>query len=82
MDCLGLMVLLSPPQLFCNGGRKQQALVSLNYFPVSLGQCANIAFGTCQEVALNPWKSPCGYAFRGFKQCDQTAFKNFYSGET
>jgi len=66
---------------FCNGGQQKQMLGSRRYFPVSLGQCTDIAYGLCQERAMNGWMSPCGYAFRDHKQCSKDNFMSFYTGE-
>jgi len=68
-------------QLYCNGGQQKQQLGARRYFPVTLGQCANIAYGLCQERAMNGWMSPCGYAFRGHKQCSKDNFMSFYTGD-
>lgn len=66
--------------LYCNGGQKT-VLGARRYFPVTLGQCANIAYGLCQEHAMNRWRSPCGWAFHGHRQCNKDAFMKFYTGE-
>jgi hypothetical protein len=68
-------------QQYCNGGQKQGMLGAGRAFPVSLGQCANIAFGLCQEQSLNRWTSPCGWAFNGHKQCNKQQFMDWYNGE-
>lgn len=70
------------PQLYCNGGQQRtSALGARRYFPVSLGQCANIAYGTCQEHGMTRWRSPCWYAFNGYRSCNKEAFMKFYTGE-
>lgn len=70
------------PQLYCNGGQQRiSVLGARRYFPVSLGQCANIAYGTCQEHGMTRWRSPCWYAFNGYRSCNKDAFMKFYTGE-
>jgi len=49
-------------------------------FPVSLGQCANIAYGVCQAHAMDHKKSPCGHHFKGYQQCSGQQFMSFYTG--
>ncbi|WIA12677.1 hypothetical protein OEZ85_006318 [Tetradesmus obliquus] len=53
--------------------------LSVGAFPVSLGQCANIAYGVCQAHALDHHKSPCGHHFKGYQQCSGQQFMGFYS---
>jgi hypothetical protein len=50
------------------------------YFPVPLTQCANIAYGTCQNKAMDASASPCGHHFKGYKQCSGKQFYDFYKG--
>lgn len=70
------------PQLYCNGGQQRTSVLGAKrYFPVSLGQCANIAYGTCQEYGMTRWRSPCWYAFNGYRSCNKDAFMKFYTGE-
>jgi hypothetical protein len=68
-------------QLYCSGGQQKQMLGSRRYFPVSLGQYANIAYGLCQSQSMDRWKSPCGWSFNGHKQCNKQAFMEFYTGK-
>lgn len=70
--------MIAPLQLYCNGGQRHPRAQP---FPVSLGQCANIAYGLCQERALSRWMSPCGWAFSGAKRCTKDEFMQFYTGE-
>lgn len=68
---------------FCNGGQKPLAAkaMSSNIGTVSKRQCANIAYGACQQVAMDRSKSPCGRDFNGFRQCNARQFMDFYTGE-
>jgi hypothetical protein len=61
----------------------------LNPFPNRihslLPQCANIAFGACQQRANDAysWGNPCRDALRsGYAQCSAQQFRQFYEGET
>lgn len=68
--------------LYCNGGQQRTSVLGAHrYFPVSLGQCANIAYGTCQEHGMTRWRSPCGWAFGGTRSCNKDTFMKFYTGE-
>lgn len=70
---------------FCNGGTQPIAARSARsggIGRVTLQQCANIAYGACQQVALDPSKSPCGRSLTfGFRQCNAQRFTDFYRGE-
>jgi hypothetical protein len=69
---------------FCNGGTQPVATRASrsSIGRVPLQQCANIAYGACQEVALNPRTSPCGSRLtNGFRQCNAARFQDFYRGE-
>jgi hypothetical protein len=69
---------------FCNGGQTPVgARASRSSIGrVTLQQCANIAYGACQEVALNRNSSPCGRSLNGgFRQCSARQFQDFYRGE-
>eukprot|EP00878_Enallax_costatus_P000088 GHUV01000116.1.p1 GENE.GHUV01000116.1~~GHUV01000116.1.p1 ORF type:complete len:212 (+),score=44.59 GHUV01000116.1:194-829(+) len=64
--------------LYCNGG--QRPLTS--FFPVTLSQCANIAYGVCQQQATSPWSVSCSsYWSLGYQQCSGSQFWEFYQGE-
>lgn len=64
--------------LYCNGGRKPVG----SFFPVTLQQCANIAYGVCQQQATAANAVSCStyWAF-GYKQCTASQFWDFYKGE-
>lgn len=64
---------------FCNGGSRP--LGALGAFVIPLSQCGNVAVGRCEQVGLDQWRSPCGYAFNGVAQCSGSQFRQFYSGE-
>eukprot|EP00878_Enallax_costatus_P000124 GHUV01000164.1.p1 GENE.GHUV01000164.1~~GHUV01000164.1.p1 ORF type:complete len:211 (+),score=46.43 GHUV01000164.1:191-823(+) len=64
--------------LYCNGGQK----AFTSFFPVTLSQCANIAYGVCQQQATSPGSASCSpYWSVGYKQCSGTQFWKFYQGE-
>eukprot|EP00878_Enallax_costatus_P016840 GHUV01017676.1.p1 GENE.GHUV01017676.1~~GHUV01017676.1.p1 ORF type:complete len:211 (-),score=46.58 GHUV01017676.1:521-1153(-) len=64
--------------LYCNGGQKSLT----SFFPVTLSQCANIAYGVCQQQATSPWSVSCSpYWSIGYKQCSGSQFWKFYQGE-
>ncbi|KAI8465585.1 MAG: hypothetical protein J3K34DRAFT_436564 [Monoraphidium minutum] len=45
---------------------------------VSLGQCANIAYGSCQQYA-DPWSSPCRSEMSsGSGRCSGSEFQSYY----
>lgn len=71
-----LRVLSSCLQKYC--GNPGPGLVT-SAFPVSLGQCANIAYGVCQAHAMSAHKSPCGHHFKGYQQCSGQQFMSFYT---
>jgi hypothetical protein len=70
--CFGLQKYCERPTTFTTLGAQ--------YFPVPLSQCANIAFGTCQNSAMSHHSSPCGHHFKGYKQCSGKQFVDFYTG--
>lgn len=64
------------PQKYCSNPPQQ----SVGAIHVSLGQCANIAYGVCQAHAMDPKQSPCGHHFKGYQQCSGQQFMQFYTG--
>lgn len=69
----------STTMLYCNGGQKN--LVG-SYFPVTLSQCANIAFGVCQKQATTSSSVSCSkYWALGYQRCTASQFWQFYQGE-
>lgn len=74
----------STTEKFCNGGQPvaKAALKSGGIGRVTLDQCANIAYGACQQVALAPVTSSCPRSLAlGFRQCSARDFNQFYRGE-
>jgi hypothetical protein len=63
-------------QTYCSG----KPPLAKSYFPVTLSQCANVAFGTCQNRAMDRNSSPCGWQFNGYQQCNFAKFMGFYTG--
>jgi hypothetical protein len=72
---------------YCNGGKPPGTRTFGGIGQVSLPQCANIAFGRCQQVAMDPINltgpnSACGHSLmHGFRQCNRQQFRSFYEGE-
>ncbi|KAF6247043.1 hypothetical protein COO60DRAFT_1192727 [Scenedesmus sp. NREL 46B-D3] len=65
---------------YCGGGR---SFGGSQRKKVSLQQCQNIAFGTCQnrarEAAL--LQGGCMFAFNGFQQCNRQQWAGFFNPE-
>lgn len=69
-------------QKYCEGPTYETAMTAAAaQAMVSLTQCENIAYGVCQSTSTDSSKSPCGYAFSGYQQCDGSQFMSFYQGE-
>lgn len=65
-------------KLFCSGGVQATAFGAIG--PVTLGQCANIAFGACQQSVQSSWTCSLERAI-GYKQCTADQFRSFFNGE-
>lgn len=65
---------------FCGGGR---SFGSPQRKRVSLQQCQNIAFGTCQNRAREAARlaGGCLFAFNGFNQCNRQQWADFFNPE-
>lgn len=68
--------------LYCKGGSQRSGLGrARGYFPVTLSQCQNIAYGVCQQRAANYYTAPCRYMWQGYQQCTKDQFWEFFRGE-
>lgn len=77
--CLYLLLRLAL-QKYCDNPTVIVGSGKSGYIPVPLSQCANIAFGACQNKAGDQFSSPCGQNFKGYKQCSGQQFRDFYTG--
>lgn len=81
-----LLSVLVVIQDYCGGPSPQvttSAMAKSTSASLSLVQCANSAFSTCQSTAMDPAASPCGKYIGGgpgYKQCNGKQFDTFYAG--